>query len=187
MSGKVLDIGCGYKPYQGFFKKAEYLGLDLPGSDSLADLRGDALHIPLPNSSLDASFSSWLLDDLSEPGAYFAELNRVLKPGGLAIMAETRSFPEHDAPHDYFRPTKYGLKYLAEKNGFQEEEILPLGGFWAQIGSHLSAFFLRGSAGHLGNWVRVFNLLVNPFFYLLDKINFLDRGTPAYFAVFRKK
>lgn len=188
LSGTLLDVGCGHKPYQKILgKNTKYLGLDLPNSDSSADLFGEATKIPLPDNSIENSFNSRVLDDLPDPAAYFQEINRVLKPGGLAIMVETLSFPEHDAPNDYFRFTRYGLRYLAETNNFTVEKIIPLGGFWNQIGSLLMAFFMRGVSGYIGSWIRVFNPLIGGVFWILDGLIFIDRGTPAYLAVFRKK
>lgn len=29
LSGKLLDVGCGKKPYRSFFKVGEYIGLDI--------------------------------------------------------------------------------------------------------------------------------------------------------------
>ena len=101
-------------------------------------------------------------------------------------MIENQSFPEHDAPNDYFRFTRYGLAYLASEAGLIVEEIIPLGGFWAQIGLQLLAFFMRGVSGRLGGWIRVFNPLLNIWFYILDRVCYLPRGTSGYFLVLRK-
>lgn len=185
IEGTILDIGCGTKPYKAILgKNAQYIGID--ASDPNADIQADALHLPFPENSIDTCFSSWMLDDIPEPGNYFKELHRVLKKGGIAIMVENQSFPEHDAPHDYFRFTQYGLAYLAEKNGFHVEEMIPLGGFWAQIGSQISSFFIRGVAGRIGGWFKISLIVINPLFYLMDRLNFLPRGTSAYFTIFRK-
>lgn len=188
INGTIIDVGCGTKPYQSLIGKNadKYIGIDQPGSQGEIDIFSEALNLKLPDASVDASFNSWLLDDINEPQKYFKELNRVLKIGGLAIMVESQSFPEHDAPNDYFRFTRHGLTYLAEKNGFTVEEIIPLGGFWVQIGLQPSSFFLRGAAGIIGSWVKIFLIIIHPLFFSLDKINFLPRGTSGHLAVFRK-
>lgn len=188
ITGTLVDVGCGHKPYKSLIGKnaSRYVGVDAPNADADADMRADALELPFPDNSVDATFNSWLLDDIPEPTEYFRELSRILKPHGVAIMVENQSYPEHDAPHDYFRFTKFGLANLARKNGFVVEEMMPFGGFWAHIGLDLSSFFLRGVAGHVGGWVRIFLIVINPVFYALDRINFMPRGTSGYFAVFRK-
>jgi hypothetical protein len=39
-------------------------------------------------------------------------MRRVLKPDGRIIVSVPFLFPVHDAPHDYWRFTKYALEYL---------------------------------------------------------------------------
>jgi len=188
--GVVVDVGCGSKPYICLFNKSVsfYIGIDLPGNINVvfADIFANALQLPFKNCSVDFLFNTWVLDDLPNPCGYFQEVYRVLKPKGVFVMAENQSFPEHDAPNDFFRFTKYGLMHLARKNGFVVKEIRPLGGFWAQIGFQMTAFFLKGLYGHWGRWVRIFCPLINLFFYGLDRLCYLERGTSGYFAVFQK-
>jgi SAM-dependent methyltransferase len=62
-----------------------------------------------------------VLEHLPEPQKAVDEIFRVLKPGGTLLLTTRFLFPIHDAPHDYFRFTKYGLRYLLR--GF---EILKL-------------------------------------------------------------
>jgi SAM-dependent methyltransferase len=186
--GVIVDVGCGSKPYfQLFCKSASlYIGVDLPGKNSAADVYANALNLPIRSASVDLCFNVWLLDDLSDPARYFREVSRILKDDGRAIMIENQSFPEHDAPHDYFRFTRHGLAYLASEAGLIVEEMIPLGGFWAQIGLQLLAFFMRGVSGYLGGWVRLFNPLLNMCFYILDRTCYLPRGTSGWFLVLRK-
>jgi hypothetical protein len=40
---------------------------------------------------------------------------RVLVPGGELLLTTRFLFPIHDAPHDYFRFTKYGLRHLLRR------------------------------------------------------------------------
>ena len=187
-SGVIVDVGCGSKPYFPLFRESAslYIGIDLPGKNASCDVYGSALSLPIRSSSVDLCFNIWLLDDLSDPACYFREVYRILKDDGRAIMIENQSFPEHDAPNDYFRFTRYGLAYLASEAGLIVEEIIPLGGFWAQIGLQLLAFFMRGVSGRLGGWIRVFNPLLNIWFYILDRVCYLPRGTSGYFLVLRK-
>jgi hypothetical protein len=48
-------------------------------------------------------------------------MRRVLKTGGTLILTTRFIFPIHDASEDYYRYTKYGLKYL-----FRDWKILEL-------------------------------------------------------------
>ena len=93
-----LDLGCG----TGFFLPAlagrcqQLHGLDLaPGMLAQAALRGsgarlvcgDAEGLPFADQSLDWVFSSLALQWCERPAQAFAELNRVLKPGGQVFFS----------------------------------------------------------------------------------------------------
>jgi ubiquinone/menaquinone biosynthesis C-methylase UbiE len=52
---------------------------------------GDAYALPFPDASFDVVFSHALVSHLAEPERAFAEMRRVLKPGGLAAVAENDS------------------------------------------------------------------------------------------------
>lgn len=39
----------------------------------------------------------------------------------------------NEIPHDYFRYTRYGLKYMLEKSGFKDITIEPMGGFFTMF------------------------------------------------------
>ena len=96
----ILDLGCG----TGFFcselqvryPKAQYVGLDIAqGMVDYARARGgascdwlvaDAEALPLVNDSVDLVFSSLALQWCYRPDHLFAELARVLKPGGICVF-----------------------------------------------------------------------------------------------------
>lgn len=96
----VLDLGCG----TGFFctelrlryPMAQYLGLDIAqGMVKYARERGgvncdwlvaDAEALPLASESVDLVFSSLALQWCCRPEHLFAELARVLRPGGLCVF-----------------------------------------------------------------------------------------------------
>ncbi len=96
----VLDLGCGTgyfcAPLRKRFPAAHYLGLDLAlgmvnyandrfGSDG-AWLVADAEALPLASASIDLVFSSLALQWCSRPEHLFAELARVLRPGGRCVF-----------------------------------------------------------------------------------------------------
>ena len=56
-----------------------------------------------------------VLEHLPEPQKAIDEMFRVLKPGGQLLLTTRFLFPIHDAPHDYFRYTKYGLRHLLRR------------------------------------------------------------------------
>lgn len=49
----------------------------------------------------------------------------------------------HEAPHDYFRYTPSGLRYLLERAGFTQIHVEPQAGFFTMIISNFNYFSLR--------------------------------------------
>jgi len=110
--GRVLDLGSGpWKPYDHF------IGMDLmtewAGLGWKPDIYGDCTDLSMfASNSLDAVFSSHLLEHLDNPGKVLREWWRVIKPGGYLVlylphadlypnMGEEGANPDHK--HD-FRP-----------------------------------------------------------------------------------
>ncbi len=96
----VLDLGCGtghfYADLRRRYPDARYLGLDLAqgmvefARDRAAGagdwLVGDAEALPLAANSVDLVFSSLTVQWCYRPEHLFAELSRVLRPGGCCVF-----------------------------------------------------------------------------------------------------
>ncbi len=64
-------------------------------------------------------------------------LSRILTPGGRILIVAPHEWEEHQQPHDYFRYTRYGLRYLLERAGFREIDVQPVGGFFRLLSRRL--------------------------------------------------
>lgn len=134
-SGRVLDIGCGRKPYWSLIEPycEQYVGIDmittLHGLDEL-DVIGSGLNLPFPAECFDVVVSFQVLEHVPEPSQFLAEANRVLKPGGSILLMTPFIWGEHEQPFDFYRYTRFGLKYLLEKAGFETHVIKPYAPFW---------------------------------------------------------
>ncbi len=115
----TLDLGCGpHAPYAKYFPNR--VGFDIVSGPGV-DVVGDAHNLPFENDKFDLILCTDVLDHLHSPQVVIREMQRVLKPGGKVISITRFVFPLHDVPHDYYRFTKYGLRYL-----FRDWEILEL-------------------------------------------------------------
>ena len=88
-SGKVLDIGCGNKPYQSLFvgRITEYIGCDVVQSDkNKVDVICPATQLSFNNESFDTVFSTQVIEHVDDPFKMLSESSRVLKPGGILII-----------------------------------------------------------------------------------------------------
>jgi len=134
LKGKLLDFGCGRKPFEDLFSVEKYIGVDLENtghdhSNSKVDVYYDGKHLPFQNNSFDSLFCSEVLEHIFNPDDILQELNRVLKPGAKAIITVPFSWNEHETPYDYARYSSYGIKHLLEKNGFTILEHIKSGNF----------------------------------------------------------
>ncbi len=124
LSGKILDFGCGDKPYKDYFKYTEYIGLDIEQRGHTheqedVDVFYDGQKIPFADNYFDSVFSSEVLEHVFEPEDALDEINRVLKPGGRILMTVPFVWDEHEIPYDYGRYSSFGIRYLLEKKGFE--------------------------------------------------------------------
>lgn len=149
--GRVLDIGCGNKPYEAAFhgRITEYVGCDMVQSDrERVDILCEATRIPVPDASFDTVFSTQTIEHVADHQSMVAEAFRVLKPGGAFILSGPMYWHLHEAPRDYFRFTEHGFRYLLDRAGFQVQEVMPNGGMWATCGQCILHSIMNSQSRH---------------------------------------
>jgi len=163
-SGRLLDIGCGRKPYRDLFagRVTHHIGVDFPvtaAGAAAADVYADSTALPFADVAFDTVLSTQVLEHLPEPKAMLREACRVLRPGGHLILTAPQTWGLHEEPHDYYRFTCYGLRYLAEACGFGVDYIKPRGGLFALIGQLLINDYYRRrpwrQSGRLRRWLGI--------------------------------
>ena len=83
INGKILDFGCGEKPYMGLFDFTEYIGLELnEQKNSKADFYYDGKDIPFDDKEFDAVVSFQVLYQCNDIDFSIYEIKRVLKEDG---------------------------------------------------------------------------------------------------------
>lgn len=139
LQGKILDFGCGAKPYAPYFIHAdEYIGLDIERSghsheDEKIDVYYDGKVIPFEENHFDAVFSSEVFEHIFNLEDVLPEIHRVLKPGGKLLFTCPFAWPEHEVPYDFARYSSFGIKELIERNGFKVIEQYKTGHFFEVI------------------------------------------------------
>ena len=192
-SGRLIDIGCGTKPYKDLLAPyvTEHIGVDHQDTlhdKSNIDRFGTAYDFPAEDDEFDCALCTAVLEHLEEPESALRECNRVLKRGGVAIYSVPFIWHLHEEPRDFYRFSKYGLKYLFEKTGFDIVGINALSGFWVTFGQLMVYNIYRFNQGPL-KYIPVIlplGLVIQGVSYLLDKIDKTEQWTWMYMIVARK-
>jgi SAM-dependent methyltransferase len=123
LTGDVLDVGCGRKPYRELVPAARYVGLDVdsPVTRALgtADLFYDGGKFPPADATFDGILCSEVLEHVFTPEVFLGEIHRVLRPGGHLLLTVPFVWDEHEQPHDFARYSSFGLRALLERTGFE--------------------------------------------------------------------
>ena len=133
---RVLDVGCGVKPYLPFFEPhaSEYVGVDVVENPA-ADLQGAVENLPVEDASFDLVLCIQVLEHADDPASGVRELRRVVAPGG-AVLASTHGVQVyHPAPVDLWRWTHAGLDRLFRENAdWSSLSVRPSSGTTACLG-----------------------------------------------------
>ena len=154
---KVLDIGCGNKPYAKYFK-CQYIGLD-PVKETKADIIAPAWAIPFSDNKFDGVILNQSLEHIEKTSETILEIKRVLKPEGLGIITVPQTMKIHSLPlpsqnsvynnfdktkikywnNDFYRFTKFGLISLFKD--FQIIDLRETNGYFSTIFQLMNYFF----------------------------------------------
>lgn len=180
VTGKVLDYGCGSKPYEELFQSAEsYTGIDVEvsGHDhakSKIDVFFDGLHIPFGNDEFDTIVCFEVLEHVFEIGKALAEIYRVLTPSGILLLSTPFAWDEHETPYDFGRYTSFGMSYILKNAGFEILEIRKTNSYFSAIAQMLIAYIYLDILPRNKKIKRVLQpFLISPLtiiFLMADKI-----------------
>jgi SAM-dependent methyltransferase len=129
--GRMLDCGCGKVPFYEMYRKhvSSLTCIDWNDtgySDRTVDLSGP---LPFEPASFDTVLLSDVLEHIAEPEALMAEIARVLAPKGSLILTVPFLYHVHEAPHDYYRYTRFALRKLCDDSGLDVRELSAYGGY----------------------------------------------------------
>ncbi len=149
---KVLDIGGRIQPYRELLagRVEQYVALD-PQLEGLVDVIGFGENLPFADDSFDIIVCAQVFSYVAQPERVMAEIERVLRRGGMAIISAPAFFPEH---HDErWHILEDGWLHLGRS--FQECEVLPEGNSLTGVFRTMSVCFnLISPDNGFGNLLR---------------------------------
>ena len=152
--GKLLDVGCGDKPYEAIFRPFvdSYVGVEheatfghtnaanVTNAATMPDFFYDGARLPFEDESFDTVLSIQVLEHTAQPQVLLDEMARVLRRDGILILNAPFCFRLHEEPHDYFRYTPHGLKDMCTRAGLEVTETMAQGSLWSVLGHKLNSF-----------------------------------------------
>ncbi|MBZ0246862.1 MAG: class I SAM-dependent methyltransferase [Cyclobacteriaceae bacterium] len=184
LNGRLLDFGCGEKPYLALFSVDEYLGLDIEKSghthkNSNVDAYYDGKIIPFDSEYFDSFFSSEVFEHVFNLPIILKEINRVVKSGGKLLITVPFAIHEHEEPFDFARYTTFGIKKILNENGFEILSIDKTNHYveviFQSMAWYVTSFFIKRFRGltliQLLIFVAPINILGMIFSKILPKVN----------------
>ena len=162
--GRVLDFGCGSKPYEPLFAKAsEYVGVDLEvtghdHSDSRIDFFYDGKSLPFSNGSFDAVVSFEVFEHVFNLPEIVREINRVTCDSGHLLISIPFAWNEHEVPYDFARYTSFGITHVLKEGGYEVLELRKTTTFLEALGQLFISYltFLNPRSRFLRNLFQLF-------------------------------
>ncbi|MCK9594964.1 MAG: class I SAM-dependent methyltransferase [Candidatus Omnitrophica bacterium] len=195
IKGRVLDIGCGLRPYARYLRAKIYVGIDIL-AEVKPDIRSRCDPLPFKDGSFDSVICTEVLEHILRPQACLAQINKALKKGGIVYITVPQSWCLHYEPDDYWRFTRYGIETLVKEAGFEIVAMRRIGGVFSLAGVRLvdvAWTVIRNCLGSLGGKfaeqaATALCLGFSLLFYILAKLgDGIDQRDALGWAVLAKK
>lgn len=183
IKGSILDIGCGNKPFESYFKSVnKYVGIDFKSYSKNKDMENSSpdfyfdsnytksLDLPFEKESFDNCVSFQVLEHHPNPQKLISEMYRVTKRGGYILLTVPFLGGIHEEPNDYQRFTKYGLIKLLKPYRCEILKIKEQGSIFSTISLLLNEY--------LNNFASKSNL-----HYFISVLIYLPFITFSYLAL----
>lgn len=128
----LLDAGCGRTApvlalYRG--RARRLVGVDMVTFENAAgDLElynGDLGAMPLPSETIDVAMARSVMEHVTDPAAVYAEMYRVLKPGGVFVFL-TANLYDYASIVARLVPNHFHPWIVSKTEGRDEQDVFPI-------------------------------------------------------------
>lgn len=198
LTGRILDVGCGKKPYvQHLTNIRSYIGMDVPSTihgHNIANVEASVLALPFGDATFDGILCTEVLEHTPDPNLALSELGRIARPGAMLLLTVPLSEQLHEEPNDYCRITCYWLRFMLAKNGWSIERLETRGGAWLELAYRFSSVLYAALGARIDDSGNLKPRLVAPLVLLCcaliqlagnaaDKLWSCPRSTIGYAVV----
>ncbi len=175
----VLDAGAGDCPYRDLFTHTNYHAADSFVFENFdygkPNFVCDLTAVPVATGKYDVVICTQVLEHMLHPQMAIDEFYRILRPGGHLWLSTPLYYSEHQAPHDYYRFTQYGLRHILQSGGFRLNRLDWLEGYYGTLSyqfelasAHLPLNSSRYGGGLTGVMSVLLVLFLRPFLFFLS-------------------
>lgn len=171
---RVIDLGCGDRPYEPLFRRRgyDYVGADIEaGRADMTFEPGGRLGFAPGSFGLGVSFQ--VLEHVWDLDWYLGEMRRLVRQQGRMILSTHGTWLYHPHPTDFRRWTRDGLVRELESRGWRVDEVRAVAGplAWTLTMRALGLDFALGRLGGVGRLIsRVACSLYNVRACLEDRL-----------------
>ena len=159
IQGRLLDVGCGKRPYSLIYDSLVKMSVGTevsfsPHGTAEADVLASAEALPFRDKAFDTVMCTEVLEHTTDPLGTLRELSRLLTPGGHLLLSVPFLYPVHESPHDYWRLTPHGLDAALRSAQLVPLYIHAKGGPVATLVSLWANLAVRATNA-LSKWLRL--------------------------------
>lgn len=159
----LLNLGSGPK-----ILRKDLVNVDMTKYKNVK-IVADLTALPFPAETIDGFICETVLEHIMDPQSAVAEMERVLKVGGVGYISVPFLYPFHSSPYDYIRWTEQGLRNML--SNFEIVELGTRSGPFSVLNVWLC--YLIPSIFSFGN-DKLYWLLTNLSLLIFFPIKFLD-------------
>ena len=135
LRGRVLDVGCGEKPYASWLPRGKgnrIVGIDVSRGPGVDVVVGEGNVFPFSDGAFDAVLCTQVLEHVTDLEGILREIHRVLAPSGVLVVSVPFIYHEHGAPRDFRRFSRHeAIRLLSGR--YEIEEAAGQGGFGSTV------------------------------------------------------